>query len=217
MRRACAGCGVQFTCSPNYSGQGAKCGGCRHAAAAGPPALRRPAGQHGAVPPRRPAGQHGAVPPRRPTSKPRDVEGQGHLRGCILCGGSGHSHQACVVLGAALYRKLDAKGDVVEVILRLVQLGRRDWREARFDSELRCLSDGPSGVIAVGSDDGKIHLIDAQTGQKILSPVNVDSTVYSVAYSPFGDTVAVGCGSGKVLLVDALTTQVMRSVNGYSG
>ena len=49
---------------------------------------------------------------------------------------------AHVVLGAALHRKLDAKGDVVEVILRL--LVWRDWREASvvFDSEITCVGDG---------------------------------------------------------------------------
>ena len=58
--------------------------------------------------------------------------------------------------------------DTVGDILRF--LHRRDWTEARFDSQITCVSDGPSGIIAVGDQRGKVYLIDAQTGHKILSP-----------------------------------------------
>jgi hypothetical protein len=95
--------------------------------------------------------------------------GEGHARGCIVCGGSGHSHRACVVLGAALHRKLDAKDDLVEVILRLLLW--RDWGVARFDRGVACLSYGPGDVIAIGHEGGSLHLICAGTGQKIRSMV----------------------------------------------
>ena len=91
------------------------------------------------------------------------------LPACIVCGRSGHFHQACVVLGVALSRKFANNHDTVGVILRF--LHRRDWTEARFDSQITCLSDGPSGIIVVGDQRGSIYLLDAQTGHKILSPL----------------------------------------------
>ena len=38
-------------------------------------------------------------------TRPRGVDGYGPARGCIACGGSGHSHRACVLLGAALHHR----------------------------------------------------------------------------------------------------------------
>jgi WD40 repeat protein len=42
--------------------------------------------------------------------------------------------------------------------------------------------------------------------------INVDSPVYSVAFSPSDDTMAVGLDDGKVLLVDVATVAVKRSL-----
>ena len=112
----------------------------------------------------------------------------------MACGGSGHSHRACVLLGAALHRrflKLDShKGmkDVVDVILRLLLW---DWRETGVDEEIYCLSYAPScDVIAAGSESGKIVFINAQTGEKILCSLKVDGQVESLDFSPCGTKIA---------------------------
>ena len=57
-----------------------------------------------------------------------------------MCGGSGHSHRVCVLLGAVLHRKLDPHKDmkdVVDVILRLLLW---DWREVCCHEVMQCLS-----------------------------------------------------------------------------
>jgi WD40 repeat protein len=151
---------------------------------------------------------------------PEDAEGRDQARGCILCGGSGHSHRACVVIGAALHRKLDAKNDVVEVILRLLW---RDWREERFERGITCLSYGPGDVLAVGDDGGNIHLIRAETGQKILWPVSGrhPRAVKSVAFSPDGKTI-VSCSGSRFsndssVLWDAYTGEQLCILRGHNG
>ena len=48
------------------------------------------------------------------------------------------------------------------------------------------------------------------------STLNVDSFVFSVAFSPCGKTMAVGCSDGTVAIVDVATVAVMRSLTGHS-
>jgi len=133
-----------------------------------------------------------------------DADGYGLARRCIACGGSGHSHRACILLGAALHRKLDPykdMKDVVDVILRLLLW---NWRDARIDEKILCLSFAPScDVIVAGSrttssQTGKLFFIDAQTGEKILCPVNCGSAVYSIAIKD--NMIAAGCYGGEIKL-----------------
>src|SRR6056300_859548 len=75
-------------------------------------------------------------------ARPRRADGYGPAFGCIACGGSsgGHSHRACVLLGAALHRKLDPHKDMKDVVDVILRLMLWDWREARVDEKIQCLS-----------------------------------------------------------------------------
>ena len=96
----------------------------------------------------------------------------------------------------------DGKADVADLVLRHYY-GACGWGTARLDAKIRCVQYGPAGdVIAAGDDDGRIHFICAQTGEKILCPLKFDSSVRSVAFSPDGTTLAAGCGNGKVYFLD---------------
>ena len=59
---------------------------------------------------------------------------------------------------------------VVDIILRLLMWG---WREARFGEEITCLSYTPGGdIISAGGSGGSVFFMSAQTGEKILCPLN---------------------------------------------
>jgi WD40 repeat protein len=84
------------------------------------------------------------------------------------------------------------------------------------DSAVLSVAFSPDGdMIAAGCINGKIHLVDALTGQ-VKRSVNVDSYVFSVAFSPCGKTMAVGCENGTVVIVDVATVAEMRSLSGHS-
>jgi len=70
--------------------------------------------------------------------------------------------------------------------------GACGWGTARFDAAIQCVQYGPGlgDVIAAGDSDGRIHFICAQTGEKILCPVNVDESVSSIDFAPCGNKLA---------------------------
>ena len=80
-----------------------------------------------------------------------------------------------------------------------------------------CLAFKPNdpNILVTGSYDSTLKIWDLSTAA-CLSTVNVDSIVWSVAFSPCGKTMAVGCQSGKVAIVDVATVAVMRSLNAHS-
>jgi hypothetical protein len=106
------------------------------------------------------------------TSRECDADDDSLARECIACGGSepsGHSHLTCILLGAALHRKLDPRKDMKDVVDVILCLLLWDWREAHIYEEITCLSYAPScDVIAAGNRAGKLVFIDAQTGEKIM-------------------------------------------------
>ena len=70
--------------------------------------------------------------------------------------------------------------------------------------------------VAAGCLDGTIKVFDAQSGD-CLSTVNVGSMVFSVHFSPSGDTVAAGCYDGTVQIIDVATAEVKRPLHvGYA-
>ena len=97
-------------------------------------------------------------------------------------------------------------------------------RSLRGDKPISCLVFSPDGhTIAAGEGWGSggtnyaIRLYDVEAGtQSIGCPLNVDSWVFSVAFSPCGKTMAVGCENGKVVIVDVATVAEMRSLRGHS-
>ena len=86
---------------------------------------------------------------------------------CAACRAAGHGDGACVVLCAGLHAVFDGKADVVDQILRQYY-GACGWDTVHFDAPIPCVQYGPAGdVIAAGDSNGRIHLICAQTGEKI--------------------------------------------------
>jgi WD40 repeat protein len=143
---------------------------------------------------------------------------------CSLCGGAGHSHSTCVLVGAALHRWMLQLGPgkdmtlVVDIILRLLMWG---WREACFDDKITCLSYTKWGDViavsvlcesegAVAGTEGNIFFMNAQTGEKILCPVTVDSWVNSVAFSPDGSIIAAA-NNYEIQLFDVQTQAKLGS------
>jgi hypothetical protein len=84
---------------------------------------------------------------------------------CVPCSRHGNT---CILLRMGLLRLFDGKADIVDLVLRHFH-GASGWDKARFDARMFCVQYGPAGdVIAIGDADGFIHLICAQTGEKIL-------------------------------------------------
>jgi len=171
-RVACVGCGAEFPCAPSFRGRAPKCSACRPDATA----AAKSAPQNGAA---------GAPQPSHMT--PCACH-------CAACRAAGHGDGACVVLCAGLHTLFDGKADVVDLVLRHYY-GACGWGTARFDAGIRCVQYRPGlgDVIAAGADDGRIHFICAQTGEKILSRLKVDGEVWSVDWSPCGTMIAAAC------------------------
>ena len=130
-----------------------------------------------------------------------------HAYGCFACGGSGHFHHSCVLLGAALHRrflKLDSHKDmkdVVDVILRQLLWGMHPG-EARVAESIACLSYAPSCDILVAfKHDRLLSFIDARTGEKTLHSVSPVSCGWVTSHNciAFEDNmVAIGFTSGEI-------------------
>ena len=123
---------------------------------------------------------------------------------CAACRAAGHGDGACVVLCAGLHALFDGKADVVDLVLRHGSCG---CGTARLDAEIRCVQYGPDGdVIAAGDDDGRIHFICAQTGEKILCPLRGHTDVVrSVCFSSDGKELTSGSDDSTVRNWDPAT------------
>ena len=162
----------------------------------------------------------------RPTS-PRGADGYGPAYGCCECGGSCHSQRECVLVGAALHRKLDPHKDMTDLVDVILRLLLWDWKEASVGEQISCLSYAPHcGIIAAGCKAGKFVFIDAQTGEKIVCRVKFDASsgpfgmecVHCVTFNSVGDTLVAGCYNGKIFLIDPVTGQVREPpLRGHSG
>ena len=124
------------------------------------------------------------------------------------------------LVGAALHRWMLQLGPgkdmtlVVDIILRLLMWG---WRETRFGEQIECMSYTPGGdIISAGGGGGSVFFMSAQTGEKILCPLTVDSEVESVAFSPDGSIIAAADG-WEIQLFDAQTQEKRGSpLSGHS-
>jgi hypothetical protein len=83
--------------------------------------------------------------------------------------------------------------------------------------EVDSMAFSSDGSIIAAAYYTEIQLFDAQTQEKLGSPLNVDSFVWRVAFSPCGKTMAVGCNDGTVEILDVATVAVMRSLRGHNG
>ncbi|CAK0895338.1 unnamed protein product, partial [Prorocentrum cordatum] len=84
------------------------------------------------------------------------------------------------------------------------------WSHAGLPDSLVGLDFSPTrGLLATGSDDGKIGIWDSRTWKPQLTidtkaHVSQDNEVKRVAFSPNGQFLAAACSSGKVLVYDIL-------------
>ena len=69
-------------------------------------------------------------------------------------------------------------------------------------------------VVASCSADKSIKLWNLDDGG-LISTMNVDSSVTSVAFSKDGTTVAAGCYNGKIHFMDAAAGLIKSSVRGH--
>ena len=137
---------------------------------------------------------------------------------CAACRAAGHSNGACVILCAGLHDLFDGKADVVDLVLRhyYSNYGACGWGTAHLGAAILCVQYGPAGdVITAGDSEGRIHFICAQTGEKIVCPLEVGSAVLSVAYSPDGTKLTAGLGgpSNSVVVFDTQTNEQICSLN----
>ena len=84
-----------------------------------------------------------------------------------------------------------------------------------MDAAIHCVQYEPAGdVITAGDDDGRIHFICAQTGEKILCPLRGNGRkVMSVSWSPDGTRLASGSVDKTVLIWDAASGEQLCSLN----
>ena len=139
---------------------------------------------------------------------------------CAACRAAGHSNGACVILCAGLHDLFDGKADVVDLVLRhyYSNYGACGWGTAHLGAAILCVQYGPAGdVITAGDSEGRIHFICAQTGEKIVCPLEVGSAVLSVAYSPDGTKLTAGLGgpSNSVVVFDTQTNEQICSLRGH--
>jgi len=195
-RLVCVGCGAEFPCAPSFRGRSPKCSGCRRATQGR---------ERDATAEARSAPQNGAA-------------GEPQLRHmtpcachCAACRAAGHGDGACVLLCAGLHALFDGKADAVDLCLRHYY-GACGWDTARFDAEIWCVQFGPAGdVIAAGSEDGRIHFICAQTGEKILCPLSCDSAVLSIDWHD--QRITAGCRDGTIKVFDAQSGDCLSTVS----
>ena len=140
---------------------------------------------------------------------------------CAACRAAGHSNGACVILCAGLHDLFDGKADVVDLVLRhyYSNYGACGWGTAHLGAAILCVQYGPAGdVITAGDSEGRIHFICAQTGKKIVCPLEVGSAVLSVAYSPDGTKLTAGLGgpSNSVVVFDTQTNEQICSLTGQA-
>ena len=140
---------------------------------------------------------------------------------CAACRAAGHGN-TCVLLPMGLLRLFDGKSDIVDLVLRHYH-GSSGWDTARFDAEIRSVQYGPAGdVIAAGDADGRIHLICALTGAKILCLKGHSLQVNSVSFSADGSLVAscsgnpIGGGDCRVRMWIVETGQELKKFLGHS-
>jgi WD40 repeat protein len=67
------------------------------------------------------------------------------------------------------------------------------------NGQFKAAAFSPDGAtIALGGDSGKIHLVDALTGQELLVLDGNDQPIRRLAFSPDGSSIAGCCGDGTV-------------------
>jgi Tol biopolymer transport system component/energy-coupling factor transporter ATP-binding protein EcfA2 len=114
---------------------------------------------------------------------------------------------------------LAAKGN--KTVVWIDYLSGKSRELAALDTEIKSLSISPDGQqLAAGSWDGKLFIIDVQTGQQRLVYHNPNAQILSVSFSPQGSQLAFGTFEikekrGLVRIFDLPTAQVVRQLTGH--
>ena len=82
---------------------------------------------------------------------------------------------------------------------------------------LHRLAYSPDGSRIASGRIGTVRILDAETGQLLLTLPGTRGTITSVAYSPDGSKVAAGSADGLVHVWDANTGQRLRTLTGIHG
>lgn len=101
---------------------------------------------------------------------------------------------------------------------RVIRLNLAGWHRQRYSLlakfSLAPLGSGalsPDGrTIAVGSEDGDVHLLNAETGVPLAEPLRLKSRVYGLAFSPDGKMIVTGCANGAIHLWEAASGKLVR-------
>jgi len=84
----------------------------------------------------------------------------------------------------------------------------------KVDGRVNSVAFSPDTTLAagLGAPSNSVLIFDAQSGE-IKSSLNVGSYVWSVQFSPNGDTIAAGCNNGTVQIIDVATAEVKRPLS----
>ncbi len=95
---------------------------------------------------------------------------------------------------------------------------RTDSSSARFShsGEVQCLAVDPRGrILATGSDDGAVRLLDAKSGAELATPVKHDRPVSAMRYAPNGRFLASASLDGALRLWDPDTGLLLHEFAGF--
>jgi len=135
---------------------------------------------------------------------------------CEACRALGHGN-TCVVLRLGLMRLFHGKADIVDQILRHCH-GASAWGTARFDAvRFLCAQYGPGDVIVLGGQGGRVQLICAQTGEKMLCLRHGHRAfVKSVSWNHDGTKLVSGSNDHTLKIWDPATGECLWTLSGHS-
>ena len=131
---------------------------------------------------------------------------------CAACHATGHGG-LCAVLRASLHNSLDGNLDMVDCIEQQYYRSCRSCAVS-FDSPNWCVRYGPGGLIAAGGRDGPIHLICAQTGEKIrCHPTGHSEWFNCISWAPDGKRLASGSQDETVKIWNPATGECLSTLS----
>src|SRR4051812_9208982 len=85
-----------------------------------------------------------------------------------------------------------------------------------LQSRINCLSFDPLGrILAIGSDDGFVRLLDASSGKVLRLLEGHRAKVWSVAFDPVGQTLASGSADNTIKLWELRSGGLSQTLKGH--